>query len=171
MKSRYRRGWFGDSQRHYLAAKGIKTKPYFSKKYYAQGEDEEREFRAAWTRAKNTGRDKFDWEGYEIDTASVNETMLQGEELPKEEKMEESSVVERTDAVDEVREKLKTEPVVKDRYGDKFFNLTHAATSVGDVSRGVGSELAGMAKWFNTVEYYSCKNKEKKKKEFYRGLE
>ena len=27
--NRYRRGWFGDSHRHYLAAKGIKTKRYF----------------------------------------------------------------------------------------------------------------------------------------------
>jgi len=29
MNGRYRRGWFGDSHRHYLAAKGISTKRYF----------------------------------------------------------------------------------------------------------------------------------------------
>ena len=30
MNSRYRRGWFGDSHRHYLAAKGISTKRYYA---------------------------------------------------------------------------------------------------------------------------------------------
>ena len=33
MNSRYRKGWFGESQRHYLASKGIKTKRYFIWKY------------------------------------------------------------------------------------------------------------------------------------------
>ena len=30
MNGRYRKGWYGESQRHYLAAKGIKTNRYFS---------------------------------------------------------------------------------------------------------------------------------------------
>ena len=30
MNSRYRKGWFGESQRHYLAAKGVKTKRYYA---------------------------------------------------------------------------------------------------------------------------------------------
>ena len=35
MNSRYKRGWYGESQRHYLAAKGIKTNRYHANKYYA----------------------------------------------------------------------------------------------------------------------------------------
>jgi len=31
MNSRYRRGWFGESHRHYLASKGVKTNRYFRK--------------------------------------------------------------------------------------------------------------------------------------------
>ena len=34
MNGRYKRGWHGESHRHYLAAKGIKTKRYNAHKYY-----------------------------------------------------------------------------------------------------------------------------------------
>ena len=37
MNSRYRRGWYGESHRHYLAAKGISTKNYSAKKYRLMG--------------------------------------------------------------------------------------------------------------------------------------
>ena len=38
MNSRYKRGWFGESHRHYLAAKGVSTKRYNKiKQKYGKG--------------------------------------------------------------------------------------------------------------------------------------
>ena len=73
MNSRYRRGWFGDSHRHYLASKGISTKKYnFAKRKMTQTE---KTVRAEWQAEHGepmpesviSDVDRKDWEEQEED--------------------------------------------------------------------------------------------------------
>ena len=137
--NRYRKGWFGESHRHYLAAKGVKTNRYYARPF-------------AYHAEAQLPAEKM-----------VDESQEQHEamETPEQEMQEHEY-----DVMDEEREKMRTENPVRTKYGDKFFNVTNAITSMGAVTKDVGSEIAGMADWFRTVEYDAKKGK---KKEFYRG--